>query len=94
METRKAPHHNELVFVRLQHVCSGSFVVSIYLFIYLCFSIRGRVNQGRSQWQTQIKESRSTKIKSGLAHHFFALYLFSKSGLRFLSYYPTAPRYI
>ena len=35
METRKAPHHNELVFVRLQHVCSGSFVVSIYLFIYL-----------------------------------------------------------
>lgn len=53
------------------------------VFIYLCFSIRGRVNQGRSQWQTQIKESRSTKIKSGLAHHFFALYLFSKSSLRF-----------
>ena len=35
METRKAPHHNEVVFLRLQHVCSGSLVVSIYLFIYL-----------------------------------------------------------
>ena len=74
--------------------CLFRFSCCQYLFIYSCFSKRGRVNQGRSQWQTQIKESRSTKIKSGLAHHFFALYLFSESGLRFLSYYRTAPRYI
>ena len=34
METRKAPHHDEVVFLRLQHVCSGSLVVSIYLFMF------------------------------------------------------------
>ena len=35
METRKAPHHNEVVFLRLQHVFSGSLVVSFYLFIHV-----------------------------------------------------------